>query len=189
VHASFSSTVASWRSFYALSGAASATLIGLIFVAVSLHIDLLGESGAETTLSLARRTFTRFILIVVVGLLFQVPNLSPEGLGIPLLAIGAVDGARTARTARVIIPDVRRHFQLRHVTDRLLIPIVLPAVGSLGLIAVAATVLAGMTGYLYWMVPIVAVILTSAATNAWDLMLGLAKYKVRRAGAHSPETE
>jgi hypothetical protein len=35
------------------------------------------------------------------------------------------------------------------------------------------------------MVPIVAVVLTNAATNAWDLMLGLAKYKLRRAGGET----
>jgi hypothetical protein len=36
--------------------------------------------------------------------------------------------------------------------------------------------------YLYWMVPIVGVMLTTAAANAWDLMLGLAKYKAQRTG-------
>jgi hypothetical protein len=32
------------------------------------------------------------------------------------------------------------------------------------------------------MVPIVGVMLTTAAANAWDLMLGLAKYKAQRTG-------
>lgn len=34
------------------------------------------------------------------------------------------------------------------------------------------------TPFLYWMVPIVVLLLTNAATNAWDLMLGLARYKL-----------
>jgi hypothetical protein len=39
-------------------------------------------------------------------------------------------------------------------------------VSGIGLILVAATVLAGQTSYLYWMVPIIALLLTNAATNA-----------------------
>ncbi|MGI8826231.1 MAG: hypothetical protein ACR2JC_11415 [Chloroflexota bacterium] len=95
MHASFSSTIASWQSFYVLAGSASATLIGLLFVAVSLHIDLIGESGAAVILSMARRTFIRFILVVLVALLFLVPHQNPQGLGLPLLALGVVDALRT----------------------------------------------------------------------------------------------
>ncbi|MDQ2740686.1 MAG: hypothetical protein M3Z66_00030 [Chloroflexota bacterium] len=170
MHGSFSSAIASWQSFYMLSGTASATLIGLLFVAVSLHINLLGESGVSTILSLARRTFTRFILVVVVALLFLVPHQDPKGLGLPLLAFGLVDVLRAIRVARLVIFTPER----------------LPLVSSIGLILVAATLLTGTTEYLYWMVPIIGVMLTNAATNAWDLMLGLAKYKGRRAGDDDP---
>jgi hypothetical protein len=182
MHTSFSSTIAGWQSFYVLAGSASATLIGLIFVAVSLHIDLIGEAGAAAILSLARRTFTRFILIVIVALLFLVPNQVPRGLGLPLLALGVVDVLRTLRVARVVITALKQHPSLQDAVNRIVLPVLLPLVSGIGLIVVAATVLNGMTSYLYWMVPIVALILTSAATNAWDLMLGLARYKLRRAG-------
>jgi uncharacterized protein (DUF697 family) len=51
----------------------------------------------------------------------------------------------------------------------------LPLVSGIGLIVVAATLVGGTTAYLYWMVPIVGVMLATAAANAWDLMLGLVK--------------
>lgn len=80
MHESFASSVASWQSFYMLAGTASATLIGLLFVAVSLHIDLIGKPDSSSILSRAWRTFTHFILV---ALLFLVPHQDPEGLGLP----------------------------------------------------------------------------------------------------------
>lgn len=182
MHGSFSSDISSWESFFMLAGTASATLIGLLFVAVSLHLDLIGESGAATVLSLARRTFTRFILVVIIALLFLVPHQDPRGLGLPLLAFGIVDVLRTLRLSRVVVSTPEVSVGLERTVTRLLLPVFLPLVSGIGLILVAATLLAGTTAYLYWMVPIVGVMLTNAATNAWDLMLGLARYKIQRTG-------
>jgi hypothetical protein len=186
MHASFSSSIATWQNFYLLAGTASATLIGLLFVSVSLHIDLLGEAGTAAVLSLARRTFTRFILIVVVSLLFLVPGQTAYGLGLPLLALGLVDGMRSLRAARVV-KDLRRAIEAQDLGNRFVLQKVLPVASSIGLVLVAATVLAGTTAYLTWMVPIVALILANAATDAWDLMLGLAKYKLRRTGTEASD--
>jgi hypothetical protein len=185
VQTTFSSTIASWQTFYMLAGTASATLVGLLFVAVSLHIDLVGESGAATILSTARRTFSRFIIIVIVALLFLVPKLNPQGLGLPLLALGIVDALWSLWLVRVVIRARKRSVGLQDVVNRILLPVVLPLASSIGLMTVAATVLASETSYLYWMVPIIALVLANAATNAWDLMLGLARYKRRRGGKES----
>jgi hypothetical protein len=179
---SFSSTIADWQSFYMLAGTASATLVGLLFVAVSLHIDLIGESGAATILSLARRTFTRFIIVVVVALLFLVPHQDPKGLGLPLLAVGLAEAIRTLRVSRQAARGLRTHDGFRDFTDRVVLSLILPLGSSIGFIVIAVTIVGGTTAYLYWMVPIVAVVLTTAATNAWDLMLGLARYRLDRAG-------
>jgi hypothetical protein len=178
VSASFSSTIADWHDFYMLAGTASATLVGLLFVAVSLHIDLIGESGAETILSLARRTFTRFIIVVIVALLFLVPHQDPKGLGLPLLAVGLVEAIRTVRVSRDAVRGLRQSDGSRDFTNRIVVSVALPLASSIGFILIAATILAGTTAYLYWMVPIVAVVLTTAASNAWDLMLGLARYRL-----------
>jgi hypothetical protein len=62
-----------------------------------------------------------------------------------------------------------------------MVPITLPLISGIGLGLIAATLLTGTTAYLYWMVPIVGIMLANAATDAWNLMLGLARYKVRHA--------
>jgi len=179
MQADFSSTIASWQTFYLLAGTASATLAGLIFVAVSLHLDLVGESGIDVVFTLARRTLFSFILVVIVALIFLVPIQGPQGLGWPLIALGMVDMLQTILDGRAVVRELERSVGWRHIANRIVLPVVLTLLSGVGLVLVAATLLAGMTAYLYWMVPIVILILSTAAFNAWELMLGLARHKVR----------
>lgn len=183
MHSAFSSTVAGWGSFYLLAGTASATLVGLIFVAVSLHLDLVSESGVSAIFTLARRTMSSFILVVVVSLIFLIPDQTPEGLGWSLLALGVVDLLLNVVDVRAVARELQFTVGWRGIAVRVVLAMVLPVVSSIGLILVARTVLAGSTAYLYWMVPIVVLILTSAAFNAWELMLGLARHKRRLSNA------
>jgi hypothetical protein len=180
--ATFSVSIASWRTYYLLAGTSSPTLIGPLLVAVSFHVDLIGESGATTILSRIRHTFTHFILVVIVALLFLVPNQNARGLGLPLLALGLADGLRTLRVGRDVNKARKLRTGVRDAVSRFVQPILLPLVSAIGVILVSATVLARTTSYLLWTVPIVGVLLTSAATSAWDLVLRLASCKRRRAG-------
>ena len=180
MHASFASTVAGWHDFYMLAGATSATLVGLIFVAVSLHLDLVHESGISAIFTLARRTFSSFILVVILSLLFLIPKEQPSGLGWPLLALGSVDMLQTILKGRAVIRELRRADRWQILLNRIVRSVALPLLTSLGLILIAAHLLAGETDYLYGMVPVVVLILSNAALDAWELMLGLARHKALR---------
>ena len=82
------SSIGAWRDFYIMSGAALATLIGLLFVAVSLHLEKI----------LSVRPLTRNLGVALYGVVFQllfcgfmlVPdvNLAEAGLMIILVALG-----------------------------------------------------------------------------------------------------
>lgn len=180
MHVSFSSTVAGWQTFYLLAGTASATLAGLIFVAVSLHLDLVGESGIGAIFTLARRTLFSFILVVVVALMFLVPNQRQQGLGWPLLALGIVDMLQTILDGRAVVTELKNTAGWGRIANRIVPPVVLTLLSGAGMFLVGATVLRDTTSYLYWMVPIVVLILSTAAFNAWELMLGLADHKSSR---------
>src|SRR5579859_6774442 len=157
MHAGFSETVSSWQSFYMLAGTASATLIGLLFVAISLHIDLIGAADASTIISLARRTFTRFILVVIIALLFMVPRQDPAGLGLPLLAFGIVDVMRSLHLGRAVLSTRHDPGSAGGALTLIGLPVALPLASGLGLTLIAATLTTGTTEYLYWMVPVIGV--------------------------------
>ena len=182
MHASFSSTVAGWRDFYMLAGETSATFVGLIFVAVSLHLDLVGEAGISAIFTLARRTFSSFILIVIISLVFLIPREGPRGLGWPLLALGIVDMMQMAVDWRAAIRELKRAEGWQIILNQIVRPAALQLITGIGLVWVAANLLAGTTAYLYRMVPVVVLILINGALDAWELMLGLARHKMRRSG-------
>ena len=82
----FAEAISRWAGFYSLVGAASATLAGLLFVAVSLHIDVMSQpdSAAETR-AIAQQTLTNFVYLVSISLVFLIPNAVPTAVGLPLL--------------------------------------------------------------------------------------------------------
>lgn len=47
----FAEPIASWENFYMLTGTAAATLVGLIFVSVSLHIDFIASNKKDSNIS------------------------------------------------------------------------------------------------------------------------------------------
>lgn len=184
MHAALSSTVASWQTFYMFAGSASATLVGLLFVSVSLHLDLAGESGISAVFALARRTFSSFILVVIIALVFLVPQQGALGLGWPLIALGILYMFLTVLDGRTVVRELRYTAGWENIAIHIIRPIAVPLVSGVGLVLTAASVLASTTSSLYWMAPIVVLILTNAAIDAWQLMLGLAQQKVRRSRGH-----
>src|SRR5437899_12858656 len=72
-----------WHDFYMLAGTAAATLVGLLFVGLSLHLRaVLSHSEVR---SLARVTLANFGLILFVSLFMMIPEgpsaVSPQLLG------------------------------------------------------------------------------------------------------------
>jgi hypothetical protein len=67
----FIESIDSWRDFYMLTGSASATLVGLIFVAVTLHIDVIAEAKKSSDIRmLAEEIFITWIAARVPPTLF-----------------------------------------------------------------------------------------------------------------------
>ena len=174
---SFSTDVAAWQSFYMMAGTASATLVGLLFVAVSLHIDVFGDPLFWIILLKARRTFSRFIVIVIIALLFLILEQGPVGLGVPLLLLGVLGIFWTQRLVKRARSERKQGHALFGLEDESLLALAVPLVSNALLIVVAATILAGKTAYLGYMVGVIAMVLSGATNESWNLMLKLAKAK------------
>jgi hypothetical protein len=179
----FARVIEQWHDFYLMAGTAGATLIGLLFVSVSLHLDLITDPTATAVLASARRAFISFIIIVLIALLFLVPAQSARGLGLPLVLVSLFDLARTMRYLNLLR---REH---AHLSDLLgpasVLRIGLGLASSLGLLAVSLTILSGTTEYLSWLVGVLGILLGGAAENCWSLLMNLAVAKRRLANRRS----
>jgi hypothetical protein len=171
----FSAAVAGWQSFYNLAGSAAFTLLGLVFVAVSINIGIMGRADEKGDLrQFARETLGSFLAIMIISLVFMIPAQGPRGIGIPLLVVGLLMLMRVAKLwKRFYFERKGELFMDRSLFQkRLLIP---NSVCYLALILISIELLYGNADYLDWMTMVILWILLAGSINAWFLMLRLAE--------------
>lgn len=172
----FTEGVLRWHDFYALVGGASAGLLGLLFVSVSLHLEVITKSADNEVRILSEQTFLSFIYVLLIAMLFMIPYQNATGLGLPLLVMGVLACLRTAWTGLQFwrVRQASEHvLGSRYVLRRF----AYPAVSYVGLTLVSLAALRGRSAALLWVLVVVLVLLLSATINAWELMLLLAQGK------------
>jgi hypothetical protein len=78
----------SWSTFAEICGTASASLIGLLFVAVSIRIDLIAPS--QELRNRAAQTLSLFGTVLIVAILTAVPGQPTRALGAELTALAII---------------------------------------------------------------------------------------------------
>jgi hypothetical protein len=156
----FQTSLAAWETFYLLAGTAAATLIGLLFIAISIHIDVFRRKSSAELQFFAALTFNCFFYVLLISIVFLIPGLSPFWLGLPLLSFGALALAGTLLQRHRARKDPK-------VTARFNLPII----GLIILAVFAALVMARVELSLYGFVLVILFFLISAARNAWDLLV------------------
>ena len=162
----FTQQLVQWQWFYATVATSAATLMGLLFVSLSVNRkSATRPSGGY--LHTAQQSFGDFLYVFMIGLVFLVPHQAPFGLAVALFALGA---ARTAGVIRhwrhggsSVSRDKRFSASLREYG--------LPLVATLGLLFVAVEILMGNTDSIFGLVAVIAALLATASWNAWLLLI------------------
>ena len=107
-----------WSGFLATIAAAAATLLGLLFVAISLNAESLGP-GHEDSRRLAEQGFQNYFVVLVVALVALFPGIPFDTLGLVVISVtilGSIwvlirfgQSLREARQFKGQISSVRRH--------------------------------------------------------------------------------
>jgi len=157
-------SAAAWGGFAGAVAAATAALVGLLFVAVSINLrqilefpNLPGRAG---------QTLIMFVMPLVVSLLVLVPGQSRAALGWELAATGLVIvgcqlliGHRTGRSEQ----ETEASWLLTRLLPTLL--------GGGCVTAAGLALLAAGGGGLYWLVPAVLIAILAGLVNAWVLLV------------------
>src|SRR5215467_1186385 len=99
VNTSFSQAIERWHDFYLLAGGASATLIGLLFIAASLHPEIFSDQTASRARLAATQALTNFFVVLTVALVFLVPDQIPQAGGITLSLLALIGLTRLGSIA------------------------------------------------------------------------------------------
>jgi hypothetical protein len=156
-----------WHDFYVLVGTASATLVGLMFVAVSISTSIFDEDHRMGLTAFITPTVMHFAAALFACLLVTIPTQSWRTLGGLLGAGGLAGSIYCGKLLTRII--VRQQFKL-DLDDRLFY-FLLPLLGYLLALTAAALLLAQSTASANLIAAAVLTLLLAAIRNAWDMMV------------------
>ncbi len=160
--------LSAWTEFFFTITAASATLIGLIVVGLSIHADFIAQS--VTHRSHARATLIVLTATMVIGVLALVPQDARAAgwefglISVGFAAINTFNNARALRHVRWRLP-VAAWF-------RMAIGYAIAVCGIFG--AVSIVYRGGEGGGLYWIAAETIASLVWAIAGAWRFLIGIA---------------
>jgi hypothetical protein len=163
----------SWHDCFLLSGTAAATLAGLLFIALALHLEQLVEESHEHLLALSRAMLTSFIVVLTASLVLLSPAFSRRVTGFSLAAVGVAGAILTLK----LMAGVRHHeeggFSKRKMRRRKLILLI-----GYGLMIVSGLGIGfGIPELLSWVISAFAMLLGNAAGTSFELLVYVARHK------------
>jgi hypothetical protein len=161
----FDRALAAWHDFYMLGGTAAATLLGLLFVAVSLKLEVVRSESAKHVRALAWQTFASFLSVLFISFTYLIPFVDQRSLGLVLAILG---GFGLVRMALALPSTAGGGWSVATVAR-----FVLPLAAYVVMLGAGIDLRQGYVDGLYWMVGPIIMLLASAAQGAWSLLLGV----------------
>lgn len=161
---SYQTAVSGWHDFFVIAGTASATLVGLLFVGLSLHLRIV--VGRPDVRGLARVTLANFGLVLFVALFMVIPE-GQSSAATQLIGSGLVSLAVTAPSLVAAMRSPNRPLRLQH----LLLRFGLSAGSYLAVIGAGALLFSSFTPAFTWLVIATMVLLFVSLRNTWDLLV------------------
>lgn len=101
-----------WHDFFGLLGGAGATLLGLLFVSVSLHAGSILDPTHRDARHLAEQAYHNYIAVLVISLAAFFPGIDNYSLGLIILIMSSIYAlwllVRFAETMRMKLPLASR---------------------------------------------------------------------------------
>jgi hypothetical protein len=165
----FGTALQSWHDFYMIVGTAAASLVGLLFVGLSLHLRVV-VTHADVK-ALARITLASLGLTLVLALFMVIPEThDPSSTGWNLVGAGIFGFVLIGRPLVAGIRSSRRALSFGHLMLRFGLTgttFVAALIG--GIILVAGNYQLGLS----WFVGVSVALLVGALRNSWDLLVSV----------------
>ena len=164
----FQTGVDSWHDFYIAVGSASAALLGLLFVGVSINLSSIAVAKRADVRTRADLAFSNLLYLLCVSLIILIPSVDAYSLAVSLTAVAAVGLIRIGRRVGGLIRGKDGSWKGRATIRRLSWTLAADGV----LLYVAASLAARNDAVpLYYATFVVFVLLIGAADVAWGLLV------------------
>jgi len=162
-----------WSQLYSVTGGSSATLLGLLFVATSIHSSTTLSSMHHNSRHLAEQAFQNYVVVMLVSLLTLFPSLDMQELGYATLGLTALRGILALlRLYWAATKPYEAESRLKSLRRQL------PSLIGFALLIYAAVRMALKSGDTRTTFAIaIVILLLSATTVSWELLLRIAAEK------------
>jgi hypothetical protein len=161
-----------WNDFYILAGTGSATLVGLLFVGLSLHLRIVVT--ASEVRSLARVTLANFGAVLFVALFMVIPE-DWTAAGSQLIGAGLVSLAIAAPSLVGAVRSGEWSFEMSPMQrGRVVLRFGLSGLSYVGIIVAGILLLASVSAAFDLLLITTVVLLVVSLRNTWDLLVTVA---------------
>jgi len=175
---SFAAAAAAWQNFYLLTGTAAATLIGLMFVAVSFGAGLIGKQSTDSARSFIEPPFYHFVYVLIIACLVLVPAMTAPALATLLVVMSVWRTAVLFRVFRHMQEAQRAYGDIER--SDWLAGIVVPGLCYLLLAGSAVGFFAGYSASFSGLALATLAMLVLGIFAAWELMIWMALVRSRQ---------
>ena len=158
-----------WHDFYILLGTASAALVALLFVAVSVGASLISPERSTATRTFMSPVVFHYSSILLLSLIALIPNLTAAALAFAIALLAVIGMGYTT----VVLVGLARA-SISDVADRLGYGL-LPLTAYLGMLAAAGLAFVEMPLSADILAGSLLFLLAINIRNAWDLLLAFAR--------------
>jgi hypothetical protein len=178
-----SKSLQAWRDYFIFTGSIGATLLGLLFVAISLNAETILSGSHRHLKELAGQTFQNFIMVVLVSLFFLFPGLNASW-NFALFGILGVYGIGWVAYRLIVVLRFLGHDHQWVRSIRRMLPAAIACsfliyAGFQAPRSDTASVLAALGSASI-------LLLISGAATSWDLLVKVAEYR-QRPGPDAPQ--
>ncbi|MBI1258672.1 MAG: hypothetical protein GC204_14485 [Chloroflexi bacterium] len=166
----FNDMLFKWQTFYFTMGGVSATLAGLMFVALSLAQHLINEHTRDQMRIFATPSMIYFVSVLLIAGVMLIPIMTPGVLAVLAVLSGAVGTIRAFRLAVQLAEAARRNGDFT--LEDWLSQVIGPVAGYVCLLLAAPALLLDQ-----WTLALIAILcatlilLLSAIGNTWSLVI------------------
>lgn len=169
----FSQQLDNWHDFYIVLGGAAATLVGLLFIAISLNAELITNRAQAPLRAVASNTFVSFLLVLLYALFLLFPNNSVGAVKGAVLGISLMGVLHVLRQTYIAWRSTGHHISVLTIIRRLL----LPSLAYAYIIYQSQQLSDSDASTLYPLAVVLIVLLGTATTFAWDWLVGVGQNK------------
>jgi hypothetical protein len=171
-----------WHDFYVLIGTASATLVGLMFVAASIGSTIFNEEHRAPMRAFITPTVVHFVSVLFTSLLVTIPTHGWHSLG---GLLGAEGLAGSIYCGSILVQIILQHRFNVDLSDRVFYALI-PVLGYLLLLVSAVLFFMQSAASANLIAAALLTLLVAGVRNAWDMMVWI-MIRAPSSGAASPQ--